>query len=308
MKKYLVISLLFCLIIVVSCSRRNEVDYVPKSIELKSSEDQFLRNFLVVDHEHLRISIGRNDALFAGATGTGYDDLMRQIGRINALPGEIDRNYWERQILQGQMQTKAAAVVEDYDKYHVLERDMFLEHFIYAENGEVLLKISEERAVLCGATAEGYRILCGEVEELNRMVQAGEADYAEVKECFDDKREYILRTSESSLLSISPEYPPPAYYGSISLTGGMRQDSRVIYGSDMINANIHVNYFSGLVTLEETMSGKRVTHVGYTTQATFKAMLTYPQGGYYSFIFTKGSDNYDASVHFNEYREGEILN
>lgn len=206
MKKFSLFPLLCCLFLAISCNRQSEaVDDAPRGIELKSPEDQFLRNFLVVDHGRLTVSINRNDALFAGATGAGYDDLMQQIDRINVLPGEIDRNYWEWQILQGQMQTKAAAVVEDYDKYHVLKRDMFLEYFVYAENGEVLLKISEEQAVLCGATAAGYRTIRGEVEELNRMVQAGEVDYNEVKVCFDDKREYIIEANRPSLFSALPE-------------------------------------------------------------------------------------------------------
>lgn len=208
------------------------------------------------------------------------------------------------------MQTKAAASFEgDYDKYHVLERDMFLEHFIYAENGEVLLKISEEQAVLCGATAEGFRTVRGEVEELNRMVQAGEADYAEVKECFDAKREYIIGANRPALRGPLPGNTPPAYYGGIDLKDGMRQGTYLIYGADVIEANIHVNSFFCKATLEEQNSGMRVFHAwGYNTKAIFRAALTYPEGGRYFFTLIKGTDDYDASAYFIEYREVNNLN
>lgn len=144
----------------------------------------------------MSISITRNDALFAGATIAGYTELERQVERINLRYGSKDCEYWKQEAQRRCAQTKTDASYEGtYDRYNVLESDKFLENFVYAEDGKVSLKISEERAVLCGATREGYRTISKDVAELDRMVQDGEVAYKEVKECFDAKRDYIVRSA-----------------------------------------------------------------------------------------------------------------
>lgn len=89
----------------------------------------------------------------------------------------------------------------------------------------------------------------------------------------------------------------------------MRQGTYLIYGADVIEANIQVDNFFGKATLEEKTTGKRVSHTsGYNTKATFYAALTYPEGGWYFFILTKGTDEYDASAYFVEHRDISSLN
>lgn len=177
-----------------SCQTQSGNVNEPQTIELSSEQDQFLLNFIEATPDGLSLSISREDAMYAWATPEGYADLEQQVAQINAEYDKVDYDYWQQSAQQQQSLTKANAVYNGtYDKYNVLERDKFLENFVYAENGEVVLKISEEKAVLCGATVEGYRSVRDDVAELNRMVQSGEAAFDDVRACFDAKREFILQ-------------------------------------------------------------------------------------------------------------------
>lgn len=78
---------------------------------------------------------------------TGYTELERQVKCINAAYDSEDYEYWKRELQRRQTGTKTtASYVETYDKYNVLERDKFLENFVYAEDGKISLKISEAEA------------------------------------------------------------------------------------------------------------------------------------------------------------------
>lgn len=264
-----------------------------------------MRNFVTAEPEGLSISIARNNALFAGATVTGYTELERQVERINAAYDSEDYDYWKRELQQQQTVTKTvASYVGTYDKYNVLERDKFLENFVYAEDGKISLKISEAEAVMCGATYEGYRTISADVNELNRMVQTGEVAYKEVEECFDAKRDYIVRTSRQvSLFSETlPDPPaPPRTYGTIDLKDITIQGKCWFFGSEEIIGAISSNYLCAIAYLQEQDTGKTLTLIGYNTRATFKAGLVYPEGGHFSFTMTKASVNYDVSARFVEY-------
>lgn len=288
---------------VVSCKTQVKNPVEMQKNELRSEEDRFLANFVEAGPEGLSVAISREEALFAGATAAGYADLERQVARINAGYDAASYAYWKQTVRQQQSVTKANASFEGtYDKFHVLECDKFLENFVYAENGGVVLKISEEKAVLCGATLEGYESLLGEVAYLDSLVSVGAEDFVEVQKCFDNKRNYIIKNSD--LLRMDPDTSPPKYYGSIELRGTMRQDSQSIYGPEKLDAHIYKNYFSGSVVLEEQDRGKRVSlSWGYSSVTeTFEAGLVYPEGGHYSFVLTKGTDNYDASAYFVEHK------
>lgn len=290
---------------IVSCKTQVEVENLHYEIVLQSAQDQFLRNFVTAEPEGLSISIARNNALFAGATVTGYTELERQVKCINAAYDSEDYEYWKRELQRRQTGTKTtASYVETYDKYNVLERDKFLENFVYAEDGKISLKISEAEAVMCGATYEGYRTISADVNELNRMVQTGEVAYKEVEECFDAKRDYIVRTSRQvSLFSETlPDPPaPPRTYGTIDLKDITIQGKCWFFGSEEIIGAISSNYLCAIAYLQEQDTGKTLTLIGYNTHATFKAGLVYPEGGHFSFTMTKASVNYDVSARFVEY-------
>ncbi|WP_274957413.1 hypothetical protein [Millionella massiliensis] len=281
-----------------SCKAQQEEINEPQRIELRSEQDQFLLNFVEATPEGLSLSISREDALYAGATSDGYADLEQQVAQINADYDKVDYDYWQQSAQQQQSLTKANAVYNGtYDKYNVLERDKFLENFVYAENGEVVLKISEEKAVLCGATAEGYRSVRNDVAELNRMVQSGEAAFDDVRACFDAKREFILEHGSLVVESKVQAQNPPATYLILAMNGPMRQASGTCYADPEVFGVLSCNYFLGQVVLRETSTGQQLTHWwGYTTKDTFKAGLIYPQGAYYSFIANKGTDSYDATA------------
>lgn len=197
------IRLLFCILGfagLLSCKTQPENSGKSKEIVLLGVGDRFLQNFITAERTGLSISITRNDALFAGATIAGYTELERQVERINLQYDSQDYEYWKQEVQRRQVLTKTAASYEGaYDKYNVLECDKFLENFVYAENGKISLEIAENEAVLCGATREGYRTISGDVAELNRMVQDGEVTYNDVKESFDSKQDYIIRSATSKI-------------------------------------------------------------------------------------------------------------
>lgn len=306
MKKVKFLFFLVCGAVgVVSCKTHVEVANLPHEIVLQSAQDQFLRHFVAVEPVGLSISIARNDALFAGATLTGYTELERQVERINTAYDSEDYEYWKRELQRRQTVTKtAASYVGTYDKYNVLEEDKFLENFVYAEDGKISLKISEAEAVMCGATYEGYRMISADVNELNRMVQAGEVAYKEVEECFDAKRDYIVRANRQvSLFSETlPDPPaPPQTYGTIDLKDITIQGKCWFFGPEEIIGAISSNYLCAIAYLQEQDTGKTLTLIGYNSHATFKAGLVYPEGGHFSFTMTKASVNYDVSGRFVEY-------
>lgn len=126
--------------------------------------------------------------------------------------------------------------------------------------------------------------------------------YNEVKECFDAKRDYIIRSAARvSLFSETlPDPPsPPKIYGEINLKNGMRQGTCLIYGPEEIIGTISVSYFLGKAVLQEQNSGKELAHFwGYNSHDVFKAMLVYPEGGRFYFTLTKGTDDFDAVSRF----------
>lgn len=187
-----------------SCQTQSGNVDEPQTIELSSEQDQFLLNFIEATPDGLSLSISREDAMYAWATPEGYADLEQQIERINADYDKADYDYWQQNARQQRAATKASAsVVGEYDDHHVLERDRFLENFFYAEDGKLVIKITEEKAVLCGATVEGYRSACAGVAELNDMILSGKIKYEDVREAYNDKRKSMLSPSERKYM-ISP--------------------------------------------------------------------------------------------------------
>lgn len=187
-----------------SCHTQSGNVNEPQTIELSSEQDQFLLNFIEATPDGLSLSISREDAMYAWATPEGYADLEQQIERINSDYDKADYDYWQQNARQQRAATKASAsVVGEYDDHHVLERDRFLENFFYAEDGKLVIKITEEKAVLCGATVEGYRSACDGVAELNDMILSGKIKYEDVREAYNDKRKSMLSPSERKYM-ISP--------------------------------------------------------------------------------------------------------
>ena len=187
-----------------SCQTQSGNVNEPQTIELSSEQDQFLLNFIEATPDGLSLSISREDAMYAWATPEGYADLEQQIERINADYDKADYDYWQQNARQQRAATKASAsVVGEYDDHHVLERDRFLENFFYAEDGKLVIKITEEKAVLCGATVEGYRSACAGVAELNDMILSGKIKYEDVREAYNDKRKSMLSASERKYM-LSP--------------------------------------------------------------------------------------------------------
>ncbi|SUE34543.1 Uncharacterised protein [Rikenella microfusus] len=288
---------------VVSCKTQVKNPVEMQKIELRSEEDRFLANFVEAGPEGLSVAISREEALFAGATAAGYADLERQVARINAGYDAASYDYWKQAGRQQQSATKTNASFEGtYDKYNTLDRDKFLENFVYVENGEVVLKISEERAVLCGATVEGYRAVLDGVADLNRMVQAGDYDCDDVRECFDAKREYILSQSGKSLpVSKAEIQEPPETYATVELVNGDRQRNCSFYGSDSIICAVTGNSFAASAIVQDLYTLQTLNHMGFSSHKMFKACLTYPEGGHYSFLCTKTVDSYDVTIRFVEY-------
>lgn len=176
-----------------SCQTQSGNVNEPQTIELSSEQDQFLLNFIEATPDRLSLSISREDALYAGATSDGYADLQQRIEQINADYDKADYDYWQQNARQQRAATKASAsVVGEYDDHHVLERDRFLENFFYVEDGKMVIKISEEKAVLCGATVEGYRVACEAVEMWTGRIQSGMVNYEDIREAYNAKREYML--------------------------------------------------------------------------------------------------------------------
>ncbi len=288
---------------VVSCKTQVGNPVKMQKIELRSEEDQFLANFVEAGAGGLSVAISREEALFAGATAAGYADLERQVARINAGYDAASYDYWKQTVRQQQSATKTNASFEGtYDKYNTLDRDKFLENFVYVENGEVVLKISEERAVLCGATVEGYRAVLDGVADLNRMVQAGDYDCDDVRECFDAKREYILSQSGKSLpVSKAEIQDPPETYVTVELANSDRQRNCSFYGSDSIICAVTGNDFAASAIVQDLYTLQTLRHFGFASHMMFKACLTYPEGGHYAFLCTKTVDSYDVTIRFVEY-------
>lgn len=187
-----------------SCHTQSGNVNEPQTIELSSEQDQFLLNFIEATPDGLSLSISREDAMYAWATPEGYADLEQQIERINSDYDKADYDYWQQNARQQRAATKASAsVVGEYDDHHVLERDRFLENFFYAEDGKLVIKITEEKAVLCGATVEGYRSACAGVAELNDMILSGKIKYEDVREAYNDKRKSMLSASERKYMMSS---------------------------------------------------------------------------------------------------------
>lgn len=187
-----------------SCQTQSGSVDEPQAIELSSEQDQFLLNFIEATPDGLSLSISREDAMYAWATPEGYADLEQQIERINSDYDKADYDYWQQNARQQRAATKASAsVVGEYDDHHVLERDRFLENFFYAEDGKLVIKITEEKAVLCGATVEGYRSACAGVAELNDMILSGKIKYEDVREAYNDKRKSMLSPAERKYM-VSP--------------------------------------------------------------------------------------------------------
>lgn len=310
MVKYFVLSsatFVLGIVSMASCNTQASDPTTPQAIELLTAQDQFLHNFIVPDQNKLSIGISREDALFAGATIAGYTDLVAQINRINEIYNTESYKYWRGKVQQWQVKTKTMATcdVPYYNKYNVPEQDKFLENFVYVENETITLKISEEKALLCGATIEGYQSLRNELKTLDNMVKAGITTYNEIKNCFDSKRDFILqhKTLLSSLtkaLTPSDRDTPPQTYAIIELLNGNREGSCIFYGSEEIVAVLSANYFCSMAVLTDLETAKTLTLIGYSAHDFFKAGLIYPEGGHYSFHLTKGTDNYDVTARFVE--------
>lgn len=184
-----------------SCSAQtDDLAASSQTIRFSADGDQFLKNFVVPEPGGLSIGLSYEEALFAGASKAGYAELESQIEQINKEYDAKSYKYWTDAIQQQHVATKSTAMNvsrEGCDKYYVLPQDRFLGNFLYCEDEKVVLKISEEKAVLCGATVEGYRILRDETIAPNniwdKIVQEGQATYEKIRESFDSNREFILR-------------------------------------------------------------------------------------------------------------------
>lgn len=176
-----------------SCQTQSGNVNEPQTIELSSEQDQFLLNFIEATPDGLSLSISREDAMYAWATPEGYADLEQQIERINSDYDKADYDYWQQKVQEQRAATKANASVEgEYSYHNMLKRDIFLENFFYVEDGKMVIKISEEKAVLCGATVEGYRAACEAVELWSERIRSGMVNYDDIREGYNDKRKDML--------------------------------------------------------------------------------------------------------------------
>lgn len=165
-----------------------------EQLSFSSTSDEFLQNFIVVDQGVLSLSITQHDAQYAGATSQGYEDLSALLSQINKSSDKSQiQAYKEELELTRKGLLSKAAYSGSYDPYNVPECDHFLINFLYVEDNDVVLKITEEDAVKCGATIDGYRALNESIDiEMDDIVEKSSLTYQYLAQAYDKRRADVL--------------------------------------------------------------------------------------------------------------------
>lgn len=218
------------LILLVACNNTSIENREPDSgmdhIVLRHDSDKFLKNFVSILNGKLIQTISYDEAIRAGATANGYYDFVEQLATINRSIKSSDLDMWSARI-----KAQIATTIQNnyntgsYDKYNVSERDKFLEYFVSYTEDSGYMNITQERALLLGATSGGYFGVSEGLKDLLGMVAKGEMNLDVWRQQHSDKlnKLYIEASNapgrSAATRPAPPEDRPSTIFSTIQLFG-----------------------------------------------------------------------------------------
>ncbi len=324
-KIYAILSLLVIVVMQSACSKAPSHQKFTDRISLEGPQDKFLLNFVTVKDGKLMLDIDKNTAQYAGAKLSSYNNLNDQLTQINNEGNKqlIEDYRKELKELSAAALSKADHKGEySFNMEDVPESDLFLLLFLYVRDNNVVLDISEEMALKCGATLAGYQavrdnapsIYAQQIESSNGLMS-----YKQLGEMFEEGRQNILAQGggpftkpttpptpqqTGGATSISLPITLPETYAIIRMDGGWgEQQISNFYNSQQVNATGEPSHLLGFITMERNHSGQLENLLIFTNNQTFTGSFIYPQGTSHSLTATKPVDTYDAIVGITEHRE-----
>lgn len=195
MKKTLFLPIIVIILAAASCSRLSGDATVVK-FTVEHPCDSFLVRFVEFDGQNLKPTIDYYDAVRAGATNMGYGRFVQEVALVDSTLSAKELKQWA----QSNERAKGVLLVKSdmqelYNVEKSVRRDKFMQYFFEFDGDSLYLNLTRERAILMGASSQGYDIMQDAVREISHDIAVGTVPISTVRENFEENRKRLYNTA-----------------------------------------------------------------------------------------------------------------